>query len=90
MEATEKYRGNNGSPIQRKSKGAPSNLASVWIYAGLVMRNMRELFARSFTMDGWFLMFDLGPYGSNPMEGFYKDNPAKRPFLGRSDRDTSK
>jgi len=80
LDETKKYRQNTRPQIQKKYERPPANLSSVSLYARLVIRNIREMFSRLFTMDTWFLMFDLGPYGSIPWKNFTQIIPPKDRF----------
>ena len=77
---TEKYRKDIDPSIQKESATPPSNFLSLWLIARLWIRIVREMFLRIFFLNSWFLMFNLGPYGSIPFKDFKKIAPPKDKF----------
>ncbi len=77
---TEKFNKDNCSRIQKGPETPPSNFMSLWLITRLLTRIVREIISRIFYLDGWFLMFDLGPNGSKPFKDFKKIVPPKDRF----------
>lgn len=73
---TEKY--NQAYDLyDRKNYQTPTNLEAVGYYAGLLARNLGELYQRFMRLDTWYLMFDLSAGQSPAFNAFKKIMPPK-------------
>jgi hypothetical protein len=77
---TQKYIREEHPHALQETQTSPSNLLSLWLVSGLVLRIIREMLFRIFFLDGWFLLFDLTPDGSTSFKDFKKMLPPKDKF----------
>ncbi len=77
---TEKYCCEDAPRIRKGTETPPSNIMSLWLVSGLLIRIIREMFSRILFLDGWFLLFDLGSNGSIPYKDFKNIVPPRDRF----------
>ena len=68
------------TPKSLKSNGIPSNLTVIWIMVKLTIRNLLEVYRRSFYLEQWGLLFNFGHDTAKDISAFKKISPPKDRF----------
>jgi hypothetical protein len=68
------------SLAKKQHENPPSNLLSLWLITGLLIKTAREILTRIFYLDAWFLMFDINAHTQIPFGNYKKILPPKGRF----------